>query len=53
MKLTPSTALGNECKALAAELLKRNGIVSPKQKKQQNEKVTEAKASPKFWPYNR
>jgi chromosome partitioning protein len=39
--------------ALAAELLKRNGIVSPKQKKQQNEKVTEAKASPKFWPYNR
>ena len=39
--------------SLATELLKRNGIVSPKQQKQQNEKVTEAKASPKFWPYNR
>jgi chromosome partitioning protein len=35
--------------ALAAELLKRNGIASPK--KQQNQPDAAEKAVPKFWPY--
>jgi len=35
--------------ALAAELLLRNGIMSPK--KQKNQSDTVAKAVPKFWPY--
>jgi chromosome partitioning protein len=35
--------------ALATELLKRNGIVSPKQK----EKPVQAKDGPRFWPYNK
>ena len=39
--------------ALATELLKRNGIVSPKQLKKKSETSTEVKAAPKFWPYNR
>lgn len=34
---------------LATELLKRNGIVSPK--KQRNQPDTAEKAVPKFWPY--
>ena len=39
--------------ALAAELLRRNGIVSPKAHKLQNEVHGEVKAGPRFWPYNR
>jgi chromosome partitioning protein len=35
--------------ALAAELLKRNGIVSPKQK----ERPVQGKDGPRFWPYNK
>lgn len=35
--------------ALATELLKRNGIVSPKQK----EKPVQTKDGPRFWPYNK
>jgi chromosome partitioning protein len=35
--------------ALAAELLKRNGITSPK--KQKNQSDAAEKAVPKFWPY--
>src|ERR1035441_2998281 len=37
--------------ALAAELLRRNGITSPKAAKQQ--KPTSAGSGPKFWPYNK
>jgi len=37
--------------ALAAELLKRNGIVSPKAQSLQNQGDAAAKAVPKFWPY--
>jgi chromosome partitioning protein len=39
--------------ALAAELLRRNGIVSPKAIRHQNEGDTAAKAVPRFWPYNK
>jgi chromosome partitioning protein len=38
--------------ALAAELLKRNGIVSPKmEQSKQNQRDTGGKVVPKFWPY--
>ena len=38
--------------ALAMELLKRNGIVSPKmEQSQQNQRDTGAQVVPKFWPY--
>ena len=38
--------------ALAVELLKRNGIVSPKmEQSQQNQRDTGALVVPKFWPY--
>jgi chromosome partitioning protein len=38
--------------ALAAELLKRNGIVSPKmEQSKQNQRDTGDKVVPKFWPY--
>ncbi|MDR3737730.1 MAG: ParA family protein [Terracidiphilus sp.] len=37
--------------ALAVELLKRNGIVSPKEQAKQNQKDTAEKVVPKFWPY--
>ena len=38
--------------ALAAELLKRNGIVSPKmEQSKQNQRDTGEKVVPKFWPY--
>jgi chromosome partitioning protein len=37
--------------ALAAELLRRNGIVSPKSLK--NKQDGETKVVPKFWPYNK
>jgi chromosome partitioning protein len=37
--------------ALAVELLKRNGIVSPKEQNKQNQKDTAEKVVPKFWPY--
>jgi chromosome partitioning protein len=37
--------------ALAAELLKRNGIMSPKEQAKQNQKDTAEKTVPKFWPY--
>ncbi len=39
--------------ALAAELLKRNGMVSPRQQSLQNVRDAQGKAAPKFWPYNR
>ena len=39
--------------ALAVELLKRNGIVSPRQQSIQNERDAAGKPAPKFWPYNR
>jgi chromosome partitioning protein len=39
--------------ALAAELLKRNGIVSPRQHSMQNERDAAGKQAPKFWPYNK
>ena len=39
--------------ALAAELLRRNGIVSPKAQKQQNDGDKEIKAVPRFWPYSK
>jgi chromosome partitioning protein len=38
--------------ALAAELLKRNGIVSPKmEQSKQNQRDTGGQVVPKFWPY--
>jgi chromosome partitioning protein len=38
--------------ALAVELLKRNGIVSPKmEQSKQNQRDTGAQVVPKFWPY--
>ena len=37
--------------ALAAELLKRNGIASPRAQSIQNQRDTGDKAVPKFWPY--
>ncbi|MGA1984613.1 MAG: ParA family protein [Acidobacteriaceae bacterium] len=37
--------------ALAAELLKRNGVVSPKAQRLQNQRDTGEKVVPKFWPY--
>ena len=37
--------------ALAAELLRRNGVVSPKSQK--NKADGGEKAAPKFWPYNK
>jgi chromosome partitioning protein len=39
--------------ALAAELLRRNGIVSPRQKMQQNDGHEGTKTVPRFWPYNK
>jgi hypothetical protein len=36
---------------LAAELLKRNGIVSPRAAKQKA--AAGGKPAPKFWPYNK
>jgi chromosome partitioning protein len=39
--------------ALAAELLRRNGIASRKDQKQQNEGHEEIKAVPRFWPYSK
>jgi chromosome partitioning protein len=38
---------------LAAELLRRNGIVSPKAQKQLNDGHEEVKTVPRFWPYNK
>jgi chromosome partitioning protein len=39
--------------ALAAELLRRNGIVSPKARKHQRDGHEETKTVPRFWPYNK
>jgi chromosome partitioning protein len=38
--------------ALASELLRRNGIVSPKEQKQQNDGHDGTRVVPRFWPYN-
>jgi chromosome partitioning protein len=38
---------------LAAELLRRNGISSPKAQKKQNDEHEEIKAVPRFWPYSK
>jgi chromosome partitioning protein len=39
--------------ALAAELLRRNGIVSPKAEKQKLRATEGSSAVPKFWPYSK
>lgn len=39
--------------ALAAELLHRNGVVSPKALKNQKAGETEGRVVPRFWPYNK
>lgn len=39
--------------ALAAELLRRNGIVSPKEEKQKRNPAAGSSAVPRFWPYNK
>ena len=39
--------------ALAAELLRRNGVVSPKALKNQKDGDAGGKAVPRFWPYNK
>jgi chromosome partitioning protein len=39
--------------ALAVELLRRNGIASRKDQKQQNDGHEEVKAVPRFWPYSK
>jgi chromosome partitioning protein len=38
---------------LAAELLRRNGIASPKAQKKQNDGHEGIKAGPRFWPYSK
>jgi chromosome partitioning protein len=38
---------------LAAELLRRNGISSPKAQNKQNDGYEEIKAVPRFWPYSK
>ena len=39
--------------ALAVELLRRNGISSPKEQKKQNDGHKEINAVPRFWPYSK
>jgi hypothetical protein len=39
--------------ALAVELLRRNGIVSPKARKQASSAAGGVQKVPQFWPYNR
>jgi chromosome partitioning protein len=38
---------------LAAELLRRNGISSPKAQNQQNDGYEKINAVPRFWPYSK
>jgi chromosome partitioning protein len=39
--------------ALAAELLRRNNIASPRLAKQKASRAAEDKAAPRFWPYSK